>query len=109
MATRIIPASTELSHYTMQVELDRVLFLLTFRWNEREGYWYLSIADSNGVDVATGIKIVINTPLLRRCVSAGRPTGELIALDAATNTSGDPGLNELGGRVVLVYEEAASG
>lgn len=109
MATLLLPTRTDLSHYIVQVELDGALFSLTFHWNEREEYWYLSIADAEGVDVATGIKIVINTPLLRRLVSENRPAGELMALDSATTTGGDPGLNELGGRVVLAYEEASDG
>lgn len=106
MAVLIIPVRKAQSHQRFQVELDRVTFNLTLHWNQREGYWYLTVADSAGAAIASGLKIVANWPLLRRIASHTAPKGEIMALDP-TGKLGDPGLEDLGSTFPLVYLEEA--
>jgi hypothetical protein len=105
MATWIIPTRTDLESYTERVELDSVMFELTLTWNTREEVWMLSIADADGVALASGVKVVVDYPLFRSVSNADMPAGTMMALD--TSGAGlDPGLNELGERVLLMYRDA---
>jgi hypothetical protein len=105
MATFIIPTRTDLEYYTERVELDGVVFELTFSWNTREEVWMISVADADGVALASGVKIVVDWELFRSVSNADMPEGIMMALD--TSGAGlDPGLTELGERVILLYQEA---
>lgn len=65
-----------------------------FQWNERRGIWSMSIFESNGAAIATGLSVVVgiyigNTrphPLFSSGVFVVRTAGKLV----------DPGFNELG-------------
>lgn len=109
MAIHRIPTSLSLVSYTQRTALDGRDYLLTFRWNQRESKWYLDIRDQDAVDIVLGIKIVVNKPLLGTLVTGeARPPGDIIATDLTTvpddgKVAYDPGRNELGGRVVLLY------
>ncbi len=108
MATRVIPINPGVPHQSMQVDLDGVKFNLTLHWNEREGAWYFDLLDASNVPLLMGTKLVINVPLLRRMSTETKPPGEIVALDPSGNEGADPGLDDLGERVLLVYEEAAT-
>lgn len=106
MSTWIIPTLTDTENYTERVELDGVVFELTFAWNTRDGKWYLSVADAEGVALASGIKLVVDWSLFRSVSNADMPAGTMMAVD--TSGAGlDPGLKELGERVLLMYRDAA--
>lgn len=103
-----IPTSITEQSYTQRTSLDGRDYELTFQWNQRESKWYLDIRDQDGDDIAVGIKLVSNFPLLTRITDERRPPGQLMASDQTVipgdgKTSFDPGLFELGGRVVLLY------
>jgi hypothetical protein len=103
MSTVVIPTSSSLDHYSQQVTLDGVTYILEFAWNRRAERWFMSISDGEG-PIATGMKVVADRPLLTYVSNTRRPPGELMALD----TSGgeiDPGLHDLGDRVLLMYRE----
>lgn len=104
MAILVIPTTTDVPHYSVQVELDGALFTFTLRWNERAGAWFMTVADANDETIVAGIKVVVNFPLLRKLVAENRPAGEIYAVDPTHD--GDPGRNDLGGRVLLMYKEA---
>lgn len=98
------------SSWTQLSAFDGVTFLLTFRWNQRDGHWYLSIADGDGVAIRSGMMLATNEPLLRGCVDANRPAGELIIVDTTGASDLDPGFDDLGAvgaRFVLMYVTAA--
>ncbi len=108
MATWIIPTLTDTEFYVERVELDSVVFELTFAWNTREEKWFLSVADADGVALASGIKIVADWPLFQSVSNADMPAGTMLAND--TSGAGlDPGLDDLGDRVLLMYQDAADG
>lgn len=106
MAVLVISTSTELSSYTQRTILDGVEYLLSFQWNQREAKWYLSIADSEGAPLGSGLKLVADFPLNRRLVDPGAPPGVLYAMDR-TGEGVDPGLRDLGDRVFLIYVPVA--
>lgn len=79
-------------------------YLLTFAWNLRESAWYLDIADQDGVVLAASLKLTVDYPLLKRATDPRLPAGTLMPLD--TSGAGiDPGLDDLGTRVLLSYLE----
>lgn len=97
-----IPLRSDLSYFDLQIALEAVNYTLLFRWNLRESSWYMDIYDEQGVTlIVAGLKLVADS--LLGIVRTGRkPPGAFIALD----TSGlgvDPGLNDLGVRVKLLY------
>lgn len=104
MAIVVIPTRTDLGAYTFQAALDETVYRFTMQYNEREGYWYLSIADEAGVAIRSGIKIVSNFPLLERIADIRKPPGQLMAL-SPTALEPDPGLEDLGDGISLVYAE----
>ena len=100
-----IPTRSDLPFYDLQVTLDGVTYTLEFRWNVRAAGWFMAILDAEGVNVLrAGIRLVANWPL--EAYRADRqPRGVLMALD--TSSSGlDPGRDDLGDRVQLVYISA---
>jgi hypothetical protein len=91
-------------HYSYQTDLDGETYGFELRWNTRDSGWYLTIRDAEENVLLAGIRLVVGFPLLRRFRDFRLPPGELEAVD--TNTTGqaaDPGLADLGQRVLLVY------
>jgi hypothetical protein len=107
MATLEVPTSTTLANYSEQVSLDGATFTLSFIFNAREGFWYLDIFDLLGNRVRSGIKVVINTPLLRLVAAIEAPPGELLAVET-TGDDLEAGLTDLGDSATLIYIEAES-
>lgn len=109
-----IPTRSDLTSYTERVLLDGVSYDLWFFWNDRDASWNLTIYDSATPDNAdgsrdalvAGIPVHVGWPLLHAFVAPGLPAGDIVALDT-TNKDLDPGVAELGTRVVLVYLTAA--
>lgn len=108
MTQLIVPtsAAADVSSYVQRTTLDGVEYVLRFDWNDREGRWYMTLADRDGEPIANGVKVVCGWPLLRRSADARAPAGMLMAVDQSGQGL-DPGLSELGGRVPLVYFDAA--
>jgi hypothetical protein len=93
-------------HIEMQVTLERVVYSLEFLFNQRQGAWFLNIRTEAGELLLAGIRVVVGFPLGRRSPNPKLPPGLFVAVD----TSGanlDPGENDLGGRVQLLYFESA--
>lgn len=105
MAVLRIPTSPGVPHYRQQTELDSAVYTFDFDWNAREGAWYLSIADIDGVPIRSGLRLVPNWPLLRNLRHTQRPPGELIVLD---QRGAGITLDNLGVDVWLDYFDAAA-
>lgn len=104
-----IPTPTEDTPFCEQTTtLDGTPYVLEFRYNQREGVWYVSVSTIDGGVIVSGIKVVPGVPLLRKVIDARRPPGELVAF---TNSDDDspPGASELGidRRVTLCYVPAS--
>ena len=108
MATLILPVTSD-SSSSLIVTLDGTNYLLDRAWNDRDEAWYMDISLDDGTLLAAGRKLVVDWPLTGiRDTDPRMPPGVIFC----TDTSGkqiDPGLNDLGARVPLCYEEATSG
>lgn len=99
------------SWFQFSTELDGVTFGFAFRWNEREGNWYVSLLDGDGNALVSGRKIVVGAGLFRayRANPKVMQSGDVYVIDTdAGVTTGDvlgidPGYSDLGSRVVLTY------
>lgn len=104
MATFIIPVQATTDPFSQQVELDGVLYDLTFLWIDRDSHWSITIGRDDDVLISE-VKLVIIPDLLdqfRRI--AGLPPGRLYVNDL-DNLDRDPDDTLFGDRVVLLYEE----
>jgi hypothetical protein len=101
-----IPTTRGLPAYTQRTTLDGREYSLEFRWNERDGAWYMHLADAEGQHIRSGIRIVCRWPLLRRITDPRRPPGSIVAIGSSGNDT-TPGFNDLGARVKLLYLDAA--
>lgn len=102
MNAQVMPTRQDLARYSFSIELDGATFQLSFEWNDRDAGWYFSIADTNGVPLLSGRRIVLNYPLINIYRDARLPAGTFMALDS-TGTGTEAGLSDLGARVKLFY------
>lgn len=90
--------------FLFTVDLDGVDFVLNFEFNIRDGFWYMDVLNTAGEHIRSGLKVVVNFPLLTRWRETGvRPEGELFVIDTRP-TPTDPGLEDLGVNGILLYE-----
>lgn len=98
-----------LSAWTQRVELDGVAYSLEFAWNERDGAWFISLAQPDGTPLVSGLKLVTNRPLLRRFrYRVGLPPGELYAIDLSGKIA-YAGFSDLSNGVTITYYDASEG
>lgn len=105
MTTFRIPTSTESPSYTQRTTLDGREYILILDYNGRDGHWYMTLQDQDGAAIVSGLRVVVDYPLLRKVRDLRRPPGELYAIDL-TGTHVDPGLTDLGDRVALFYYDS---
>jgi len=105
MADFIIPTRIDSEDYEIEVELGDTSYLMRFTWNYRSEYWYLTLSDTDGNVIAGSLKVVVGKPLGTEVPHADRPASELIAVDTSGANS-DPGLTDLGDRVLLFWNGA---
>ena len=103
MALRI-PTDPGNPNYRQRTVLSGREYVFDFRWSQRESKWYLDLRDATGALLAGCIKLVVNWPLLDaiRGARPEMPPGELMLIDSRLAPA-DPGLDELGDVVELVY------
>jgi hypothetical protein len=100
-----LPLRTDLPHYEFDVTLEGAVYTLEFRWSARESAWFASIFTETGDPIARSCKVLPGWPLFVRVRDPRMPLGALVPVD----TTGDhvaPGLNDLGGRVQVLYYES---
>lgn len=91
------------SMWRQRTTLDGRDYTLSFRWNQRDGHWYLDLATSVGVAIRSGMMLATSMPLLAGLTTTARPPGELAILDTTGAVDVDPGFSDLGTRFRLVY------
>jgi hypothetical protein len=106
MALWVIPTSTTETVYTEIVEIEGREYVLRFDWSERESIWYLSIYDQDENPLALSLRLVVGKSLLVGKRDPRLPPGQMAAVDA-TGTDTEAGVDELGKRVFLMYQDAA--
>lgn len=97
-----LPVVANSAHFQVGVELDRVSYQLRLRWNPRLEVWVLDVLDADGAQLAAGVRVVVNVPLLDRLGYEGLPAGTLIPIDTSDQDL-DAAFGDLGRRVVLLY------
>jgi len=102
----VIPTDATAASYSEVVTLGGSDFNLTFNWNEREGFWYMDIADAASEPILSGLKIVADWDLTSRFTDSRLPDGRIITIDQ-TGGGADPGRDDLGGRVLLIFVETS--
>ena len=104
MAILEIPVRNDLDRYSETVSINGTEYRLRFSHNTRDDHWYLSIELTDGTELASGIPIVTDTPLLARWAWDSRlpQDGYLMAVDT-TGESADPVKDDLGDRIKLLW------
>lgn len=101
-----IPVTKGLPYLTLQCLLDGVTYTLELRWNVRAQGWWMNIYDEQGTTVLlAGLRLALGAAIASNIT--GRPFPGFFVLIDTTATNVDPGLNDLGDRVLLEYVEAA--
>jgi hypothetical protein len=107
MAAQVIPLAPGTPFYRQRTVLEGREYVLRLRWSQLESRWYLDVYDAQENLLAGAIKVVVNWPLLEACrFSQALPPGELVAFDGRPDPR-DPGLDELGASIPLLYWPAA--
>lgn len=108
MALHVIPTDTEFGGraWSQLTTLDGRVYQFEFEWSARSRHWFVSLSTADGDPIATGVKVVAGWPLFRRWRWDDRaPPGVVVALDTS-GANEDPGLEDFGTRVQLVYYDA---
>lgn len=106
MASLLIDTSsaTTFKAFSEIVPIEGTEYLFQFYWSDREQAWYLSIANQDETPLASWIRLVANSNLLRRFRSLGTvPPGYLMAWDSSGQDQEIAVQADLGSRVLLAY------
>lgn len=108
MATQIIPLDSTYDHFNFTVELDGTVYGMEFKFNPRDNAWYFDMTDTLGNLLVGSIPAIIGWPVLRQYLyNQNLPQGILYFIDQS-GVDAVPGRFDLGQRVLMIYEEAAS-
>lgn len=72
-----IPLQPETTDQLVSVELDGNPYILRVLWNERFGYFSLSVSAADETPILTNVKMVKNFPLIGRFRDTMLPAGDL--------------------------------
>lgn len=100
-----IPLQAETTDQLVSVELDGNPYILRVLWNERFGYFSLSVNAADDTPILTNIKMVKNYPLIGRFKSDLLPAGDIYFVQEKGNVD-RPGYSDLAVNFGLYYYEA---
>jgi len=107
MATKIIPWPLDSIAFKERVVLDGVPYKLHFRWNVRGNFWSMTIKNTKGVALISGVKLVYNYPLIGRYKGRDLPPGEMRILRGESGDDAELARHELFNKTAnLIYHEA---
>ena len=104
MATVIIPLNVY-ANQELETVLDGVTYIFQIRYNQRIDAYTFNLLSANRTPLVSGVRIVNDYSLLSRYTNEDLPPGKLVAIDQE-QSGADVSYDELGGRVVLAYQEA---
>ena len=99
-----IPIPVDTPNFVQRVALTGVIFTMHFVYNGRIDRFYLSLHDDKDNPIVTGMRVICDWPIMRKCRSTAMPVGFILFSDSSGNAE-PPGLHELGRRVQLYYVE----
>jgi len=94
--------------FRFQAVLSGVLYKFAFEYDVRDSSWYFHVFDAAGAALAMGQRACVNIPLLAQLTDTRKPAGWLMLIDTS-NQYQDPGRDDLGSRVKLVYDDLIDG
>ncbi|ODN41076.1 phage baseplate plug family protein [Piscirickettsia litoralis] len=97
-----IPLSSKLPNYTQTTSLEGTAYQFDVRWNTRDETWRISIADTDGNPILSGLKLLPYSPLIQRYKIEGFIEGELMGINT-TNEFEPPNRKNLGSDFKLFY------
>jgi hypothetical protein len=100
-----IPLQAETTDQLVSVELDGNPYILRVLWNERFGYFSLSVNAADDTPILTNIKMVKNYPLIGRFKNNLLPAGDIYFVQEKGNVD-RPGYSDLAVNFGLYYYEA---
>lgn len=100
-----IPLQAETTDQLVSVELDGNPYILRVLWNERFGYFSLSVNAADDTPILTNIKMVKNYPLIGHFKSDLLPAGDIYFVQEKGNAD-RPGYSDLAVNFGLYYYEA---
>lgn len=89
--------------FTEDVTLDGIPLRIRFDWNERGQFWAMSFLNTEDVKLVSGIKLVLNYPLIGDYVDRGLPKGEMFCNDTTGKKSRISFEDMVSGEVELSY------
>lgn len=98
------PSTANLRHYRYRVVLDQQPFFFEYHYNQRTDAWFLNVDDSENNTLLRGIRLVIDSDLLRIYRHKAVPRGKLVVLDQDGNDE-EAREEDLFQRVFVAYEE----
>lgn len=102
----LIPFTPGDPEQVIAITLDGDPYVLRARWNTRDAAWYLDAWERDGTTpIAFGIKLVLGVKLGSTYNHPLFIAGMFLIDDSGTGI--EAGLNDLGGRVVLMHMTAA--
>lgn len=105
MTVYVLPLpQTDGQAFTKTFVLSGATYRFDFYFNERTDTWSISLADGGGVDIATGKACILNYDLFAFVSDNRLPPGLLMLTDVGGNFT-PAGRDELGSRVILLYDD----
>lgn len=102
----IIPVSDTVDPFEQQIELDGVVYDMTFHWNPRGDAWSMDVGRDGNV-LISGVKLIETSDVLSQYQRiGGLPAGAMSVVDL-DGLGADPDDTNFGDRVVIQYTEAA--
>jgi hypothetical protein len=98
-----IAVLTETTDQIVEVVLSGNPYTLRILWNERFGYWSLSIFERDGPVIVENIKMVKDYPLIGKFKDTRLPTGELYLIDPKARAT-RPGYDAFTDYVLAYFE-----
>lgn len=103
-----VPIASLNAVWSESVDLDGIVYRLTFTWSTRSQSWSMTIATNDGTPIVSGIKILPQISLLQRHKSELLPPGVLMAFDVIDGEAAErPKKSELGTKLLLIYTTRA--
>lgn len=95
--------------YTFEVDLDDRSFRFQLYWNERASGWFISMFDTEGVAVVSGIRLTAGVCPMGWFVDVSKSIQGRLYVHDTSGQFRDPGRYDLApdGRCVLIYFEQA--
>lgn len=91
--------------FKFTIDLEGTIYLFRFNWNTRNERWFFDIMLEDETPLLYGLPVFVNWDVVGRFKNALLPKGKIGFYD----TSGqllDPGRQDLGDRVRMLYAEA---